>query len=683
MEEYPCIICLLPLPTRMPSPGEPDKLEGWVAAADADDPLFPAPAEDKAEAAAEADDDEDDYYDGTNAVACLPCGHTLHNRCLRLWINQANSCPTCRGIFHEVSVSHTLKGPVVSRYSVADKTQPVVADAFDDSFILSADDFEDDHEDETPCLVCDFGGREDELLLCDSCDAPYHASCLGMDGVPAEAWYCPSCVDNHAVTPEIMRRANTRRQRRTQRSNFEGRLVRATTHMQWDNAWQLVWDRLNRDLDEPAGDLDENYMPAEDDGFDAAAEEHTWAMRLRIAQRSAYQATSPAHFMSAPAPEPPLPAESAETREAWHMLGRALEIQEQGSESPADSAPATPATPARSRPGWMTSATPDSDAAADRPKREADDDAEAVRKFKRPRAAQRRRDSDIAAAPETSAAAAARAPERPPAEEAPAERTEPPSLMKTLLQDIRRPPSGGSTLHDLSAGATSPPASSSHALLAPKHESASPTLAPMSPRLIPLPTPAFSRSPTGSPVLVPVSGFPVAAPAGVYYPPSPASPTARARSPGAPGAPVARSGPPRDDRHALSLSEKTEIQELVRGQLRPLYHRGNMSKDEYTEINMRVSRSLYGLVASENRERPETVRSQLAGLVKAHINRELQRIRDRRTTRAGSPAGSPAGSAGSPGASPAGSPGASPAGSPVASPGASPPTRLPAMSPPP
>lgn len=35
----------------------------------------------------------------------LPCGHNLHNDCLKPWVERANSCPICRQSFNQVELS--------------------------------------------------------------------------------------------------------------------------------------------------------------------------------------------------------------------------------------------------------------------------------------------------------------------------------------------------------------------------------------------------------------------------------------------------------------------------------------------------------------------------------------------------------------------------------------------------
>jgi hypothetical protein len=40
----------------------------------------------------------------------LPCGHNLHNECLKPWVERANSCPICRQNFNLVELSDAVGG---------------------------------------------------------------------------------------------------------------------------------------------------------------------------------------------------------------------------------------------------------------------------------------------------------------------------------------------------------------------------------------------------------------------------------------------------------------------------------------------------------------------------------------------------------------------------------------------
>jgi len=57
------------------------------------------------------------------------------------------------------------------------------------------------------CYLCD---REDELLLCDTCDNGYHMDCLNppLYGVPIGEWHCPRCEARPEVRPSKLNMFN-------------------------------------------------------------------------------------------------------------------------------------------------------------------------------------------------------------------------------------------------------------------------------------------------------------------------------------------------------------------------------------------------------------------------------------------------------------------------------------------
>jgi len=57
----------------------------------------------KAKAAASSDESR-------QIAHLLPCGHVLHNICLKPWVERANSCPICRQSFNVVELSDTPGG---------------------------------------------------------------------------------------------------------------------------------------------------------------------------------------------------------------------------------------------------------------------------------------------------------------------------------------------------------------------------------------------------------------------------------------------------------------------------------------------------------------------------------------------------------------------------------------------
>ncbi|KAI0834838.1 hypothetical protein F5Y06DRAFT_300262 [Hypoxylon sp. FL0890] len=278
------------------------------------------------------------------------CGHALHDACLREWTGKANSCPICRQAFHLVHVYDRVGGTQLSSYKVEDKKQ--VAE-FDPQAWL--DDNPEVEEATRPCPICDRADHEDVLLLCDSCDAPYHTYCVGLDSVPRGHWFCLECADT--VAPEIQEidaeissfsdgrsgylprtQASMRRARQQARSN------------DWQGAWgQIagrVWDALNLDLDNH--DDDEalrNYRRSQQRRERERREYQRWQQRLNIASRLGAHdvfANNISNVLPQPVVQqqpqpPPPPAESPLERQAWGALEKAMEAEAANSSTPTSS----------------------------------------------------------------------------------------------------------------------------------------------------------------------------------------------------------------------------------------------------------------------------------------------------------------------------------------------------------
>jgi hypothetical protein len=54
--------------------------------------------------------DGSDRSEDSFIAQLLPCGHILHNNCLKPWVERANSCPICRRTFNEVELSDRVGG---------------------------------------------------------------------------------------------------------------------------------------------------------------------------------------------------------------------------------------------------------------------------------------------------------------------------------------------------------------------------------------------------------------------------------------------------------------------------------------------------------------------------------------------------------------------------------------------
>ena len=63
--------------------------------------------------------------------------------------------------------------------------------------------------DSRPCHEC--GGGDDEdlilldedlILLCEGCDVPAHAHCVGFTGSLGNGWFCRDCIEDQAAASE-------------------------------------------------------------------------------------------------------------------------------------------------------------------------------------------------------------------------------------------------------------------------------------------------------------------------------------------------------------------------------------------------------------------------------------------------------------------------------------------------
>mmetsp|Transcript_34396 Transcript_34396/g.74495 ORF Transcript_34396/g.74495 Transcript_34396/m.74495 type:complete len:325 (-) Transcript_34396:1079-2053(-) len=97
-----------------------------------------------------------------------PCGHKFHGKCIKQWLKKQNTCPLCR-----VRITH-FEGR-----KLEDKDQHGLATYYDTLV----------------CEACNSGEREEEIVLCDACDAGYHMGCLEppLTELPHDLWFCPSC----------------------------------------------------------------------------------------------------------------------------------------------------------------------------------------------------------------------------------------------------------------------------------------------------------------------------------------------------------------------------------------------------------------------------------------------------------------------------------------------------------
>ncbi|KAL8951080.1 MAG: hypothetical protein Q9222_002920 [Ikaeria aurantiellina] len=524
----------------------------------------------------------------------LPCGHDLHNGCLKPWVERANSCPICRQSFNKVELSTLIGGPVISSYTVNDRTQ--IADIDPSMYI---DELDDDPE-FPPCPICDDDDNEELLLSCDGCGTEYHTYCVDLDDIPRGHWFCETCAAQRAVE-SVNNTRNTRRShrlsdRRTRAQQRRERTRAQASHSSWARVWQSVWDRLNLDLDFPFDDEpSRSQVQREARDLSEQRDVRQWERRLQIAERQGgsnrFRETAAALLdvneirqLRAARDRPASPEpESQEELRAWNALEKAKEIHSDPSRngrkrksptaSPSDAGPAT----------------------------------EPARPLKRPRT---RRNPDLTDPPSDSAAENSNSARRQ-TNVVPVSRSEGPSFLQSLLKEVESSaaPDDSTNLNRSSivphAGQSSP-LQSSPAASPPSSNHASPR--------------ALSATPP--PSLSPRSGSPLSLTSKIE-PIFPAPEFSPARSPTDNHREWHRdqvtelhhprprhrillgSSPPGSEeksptRVSMSLTAKEGVQKMVSSALKPHWHRSEISKDQFTDINRNVSRMLYERVGDED-----------------------------------------------------------------------------------
>lgn len=424
---------------------------------------------------------------------------------------------------------------------------------------------DDDLVEFQPCVICGDSDNEELLLLCDGCDAPTHTYCVGLDNLPAGSWYCDRCEVQRTVLPLPDSSGPFRRRRhRTRASQVRQQSRNQLNALHWARVWQSVRNRLDLDLDFPFDD---------ETAAQRGLPRRPWQETRPQPRAGRGRPRTPPGYLDIEAPRPSRPRapreptpepESLEEVRAWNAFERAREIENNP-------------RAARKRREPSPSPVP----------------SEPERKLKRPRT---RRPEDLAALAvqngESSRTAGAQASAR-----INAEQSSEPSFLQSLLKEVEegRPNSHG-TCNQASGGATG------QTTPGPSSPSISPGPSNQSSPNFPVGSPPDRRSISPLQLVSPANSSPPFSP-DVSSPGSsserrPARTDSRRVPRASSRSTRARSDDTSPSRPGLALNVKSEIQKLVGGALKPHYRCRGVSKDEYTDINRKISRKLYERVGN-------------------------------------------------------------------------------------
>lgn len=543
--------------------------------------------------------------DDHQAIALIkPCNHVLHDECLREWSQKANSCPICRQQFNLVHVLDKVGGNFLSEYEVEDKKQ--VAE-FDPSAWI--EDEEDEEEEARPCPVCGESDQPDVLLLCDSCDAPYHTHCIGLHSVPSGNWFCMECTHDgayeraaalHPQSPS--RRSAIPLAPRTQASVRRNRQRLRTDH--WYGAWSLFSSRIHDvaglDLDFSDDDYDQSMTDYRD--LQRRAEQdlrrhRQWQRRFDIAGAQGagaiFRASAPTRLRD-PTPQPPV--ETVEETRAWGAFERAKKME--------TSSPRNNKRKSRSVTGSPT---------------ENQEPQEPERKLKRPRT---RRVIDNAEAPTAPAsmASSSRTLNGHARVGSPTSRilngtNGEPSFLSNLLKEVEMASTSDDDRSAFSATTVSGPNRANSPSLDYSSPAASPTSSASyhTPRALSLTPPPNRGKRSSSPLSLTSRVEPIFPPADYSPNRSPPENRLEHNRPDMTNSTLRQPRPrrrqptvlPRSEeaspvRASMSIEAKEGINKIVKNALAPHWRSAEITKEQYSDINRDVSRKLYEIVADRN-----------------------------------------------------------------------------------
>ncbi|CAA2961880.1 chromodomain-helicase-DNA-binding protein Mi-2 homolog [Olea europaea var. sylvestris] len=118
------------------------------------------------------------------------CSHYFCFSCIMEWSKVESSCPLCKQRFS--TISRTARADA----GLGLRTQVITVPERDQVYQPSEEERRGYHDpyENVLCIECQQGGDDALMLLCDLCDSPAHAYCVGLGHeVPEGNWYCDGC----------------------------------------------------------------------------------------------------------------------------------------------------------------------------------------------------------------------------------------------------------------------------------------------------------------------------------------------------------------------------------------------------------------------------------------------------------------------------------------------------------
>ncbi|GMH43969.1 hypothetical protein BSKO_11903 [Bryopsis sp. KO-2023] len=126
------------------------------------------------------------------------CAHRFCWGCTRQWLVVDSRCPLCKEEVTRVTKKVAGEGGALEvalpmEWLDVAPCRQVCDDEGDNPFDVDADAI--------ICEVCNDGGDEHILLICDGCQRGFHTRCVGLPEVPEDDYYCHDCAPSVVLPP--------------------------------------------------------------------------------------------------------------------------------------------------------------------------------------------------------------------------------------------------------------------------------------------------------------------------------------------------------------------------------------------------------------------------------------------------------------------------------------------------